>query len=63
MQKNPSTLIARAKFIQDEINKRPANEKIESKVIELADKLFLSKETIWKDYSKPITPTRPNNRF
>lgn len=54
MKKLPETVEKRAKYIQTEINKRPQGTKVETVVRELADKLFLSKETIWKDYAKPI---------
>lgn len=58
MKKNESTSTARAKFVQETINKRPTGTKVESVVTEIADKLFLSPFTIWKDYQKviPVVP-------
>lgn len=66
MKKNDSTIANRTKFVKDSINSRPVGEKIESVVRDLADKLFLSPFTIWKDYQReqPSAPKgKQSNRY
>jgi len=62
MKKNESTSIKRAAYIQKTINSRPAGTKVESAVLEIADHLFLSPFTIWKDYSKEIPEPKTAGR-
>jgi hypothetical protein len=49
--KNTDSLTARARLVQDEVNKRQG-EKIEAVVRDLANSLFLSERTIWRDLAK-----------
>lgn len=58
MKKLESVLNDRVIFIQKKINDRAPGTKIETVVRELADQLFLSKETIWKDYGKDVKPLK-----
>ncbi len=52
MRKNPEVAEKRSKYIKNEINSRHKSETAEMCVKRLARELFLSEQTIWKDFSK-----------
>jgi hypothetical protein len=52
MKKNQTTLKEREKYIKEQINGRHKSLNTSDVVRELAKKLFLSEETIWKDFAK-----------
>lgn len=54
MRKNPETLKARAKYVQDEINNRHKSENCKTCVARIARVLFLSEQIIWKDFAKDL---------
>lgn len=54
MRKNPLTLERRAAYIQKQMNSRHKSETAEMCAKRLARQLFLSVDTIWKDFSKPL---------
>lgn len=54
MRKNPKTLTARAKYVQETINRRHKSRSSEDVVKDLAKELFLSESIIWKDYAKNL---------
>jgi biotin operon repressor len=55
MKKNPITLVKRASFIQNQMNKRHKSESAQMCAERLARELFLSESTVWKDFTKQIT--------
>lgn len=54
MRKNPNTLISRAKYVQEKVNRRHKTITTSEVIKELAKELFLSEQIIWKDYAKNL---------
>lgn len=52
MKKNPTTLKNRALYIQNRVNSRHKSLSTTDVVREIAKELFLSEETVWKDFAK-----------
>lgn len=50
MRKNPKVVEKRRSFVKEEIAKRHKSETVEMCISRIARKLFLSNDTIWKDY-------------
>lgn len=60
MKKNQNTLKEREKYIKDQVNGRHKSLNTTDVVRDLAKKLFLSEETIWKDFAKQKTNEKSN---
>lgn len=54
MRKNPTTLISRAKYVQETVNRRHKSRTTNDVISDLAKELFLSESIIWKDYAKNL---------
>lgn len=52
MRKNEVALKRRREYIKNELNTRHKSETANMCVIRLSKELFLSEQTIWKDYAK-----------
>jgi hypothetical protein len=52
MKKNQKTLEDREKYVKTQVNSRHKSLNTTDVVRDLAKRLFLSEETIWKDFAK-----------
>lgn len=52
MKKNQKTLESRAEYVKRQINERHKSLNVADVVRRIAAELFLSEDTIWKDFAK-----------
>ena len=52
MKKNQKTLEDRAEYVKQQINNRHKSLNVADVVRRIAEELFLSEDTIWKDFAK-----------
>lgn len=52
MKKNQTTLSDREKYVKEQVNSRHKSLNVSDVVRRIAKELFLSEDTIWKDFAK-----------
>ncbi len=60
MRKDPTTMLARAEYVQKCVNERHKSLNVNDVVATLAKELFLSETTIWGDLAKTLKNEEQN---